>query len=864
MEKPITDGEEGGESRFYFRPLIALLISFICGILLAHCFPGHLKAALLLSGFSAVLVCYAVFTARPVKWRPLMLFGALGYLSLCPWHFAPEDPAHISRFLDKNPRQITGRIASEPIRQDFRWKFTLSRIQLASLQAAGDPVAVKGGLKVSVYGKPSRQPVKGDTITFPGKIRALHNFNNPGGFDYKAFMAHKNIWGSTYCSAKNLHVHPSKPEMPPISAVIQAKRQAAAHLIDASAGGDARAILSTLVLGNRQLLPQELKEAFNRAGASHILAISGLHIGIVATAAFLLFKHLALLCPPLLKRGLAVKTAAVLTIFPVWGYGLLAGMAPSTQRAVIMASLFLLSFLIEREHDLINTLAIAALVILAIFPPALFSVSFQLSFTAVAAIVWGLSAIEGSGPAMRFPAPVKSLLSFMAVSFFAIMGTTPLVMHYFNQVAFFGILTNLLIIPVIGFIVVPLALFAVLVMLPVSEAMAGWMLKLAGTLIDGVLPAIYRIAELPFSSTKTITPSLLELACGYVLFFSCLMLIKKKGDGSSGEKPKLSQIFLIMVLAAGILAADIGYVYHQRFRNAHLRVTILDVGQGSAALIELPGGSRMLIDGGGFSSNKLFDIGKNVVAPFLWHRKIGTLDTVVLSHPDADHLNGLLYILKHFNVKKVLSTHQEADSLGYQQFTRTIRDRQIPHPDYANVPRRFQINGAAIAILYPPAHKSAGAIKNPNNHSLVLKIEYQGHSILFPGDIMGASEKSLAAEAAGDLASTILVAPHHGSKTSNTPQFLEAVDAELVIVSAGHQNRFDLPSPCVLERYRAKNYKILDTATNGALQITMDKGRLILRPVLGDPVELIDRRKKSPARLLGTHEGGESKRTGLR
>ncbi len=839
MEKPATNGEEGeGNCRFYFRPLIALLFSFICGILLARSFPGHLRLALLFAGFSAALVFYAVFTQRPVKWRPLVLYCALGYLSLCPWHFAPDDPAHISRFLDKSPRQITGRVASEPSRQDFRWQFSLSGIQLAPLEAAGQPRAVKGWLKVSVYGKPARLPKKGDTVAFPGKLRALHNFNNPGGFDYKAFMAFKNIWGSTYCSAKKLHVRPSKPGKLSISAVIESKRRKAAHLIDASAAGDAHAVLSTLILGNRQLLPQQLKEAFNRAGASHILAISGLHIGILATASFFLFKHLALIFPPLRKRGLARKTAAILTIMPVWGYGLLAGMAPSTQRAVIMASLFLLSFLVEREHDLINTLAIAALVILAIFPPALFSISFQLSFTAVAAIIFGLSAMQGNAPAKQIPVPAKSLLSFLAVSFFAIIGTTPLVMHYFNQIAFFGILTNLLIIPVIGFIVVPLALFSVLVIHPFTEGLAGLMLKLAGSIIDGVLPAVYRIGELPFSSVKTITPSVLELSCGYVLFFAFLVLIKNKKDGASGAKTRLSPLILLMVLAAGILAADIGYWCHQRFRNPHLRVTILDVGQGSAALLELPGSGRILIDGGGFSNNKLFDIGKNVVAPFLWQKKIASLDTVVLSHPDADHLNGLVYILNHFNVKKVLSTHQEADSRAYRQFVRILADKQIPHPGFTEISRQFQINGVALSILYPPARKSPGAASNQNNHSLVLKAAYQGHSILFPGDIMAASEKELAAEAARDLSATILIAPHHGSKSSNTAQFLDAVKPEVVIVSAGHQNRFNLPSPCVLERYRSKNCKIMDTAKNGALRISMDKDRVVLRPVLGDQVEL--------------------------
>jgi len=839
MHRTNNEREAANKTRFFFRPLMVLLCSFIAGIILARLLPGHFKIALAACILSATLTFWAAISLRPVRCRPILLYCALGYLSLCPWHFAPDAPFHINQFMDEKPWQISGQIASEPIREGFRLKFTLSDIQLTKRRPPGALIPVQGNLRVSVYGWPPHSPATGDYVNFFGKIRAFHNFNNPGGFNYESFMAYQNIWGSTYCSGKELHLRPSNQAKNSIRAILCNSRRAAANLIDTAVKGDSQAIISALVLGRRHLLSEPLATAFNRAGASHMLAISGLHIGIVATNAFLFFKYLLLLCPPLRKRALSRKSAAALAIVPVWCYALLAGMSPSTQRAGIMASLFLLTFLMERDHDLINTLAIAALIILAIFPPALFSISFQLSFIAVTTIICGLFAVRGRIQAMKTPPAVKSLLSFLAVSGFAIIGTTPLVMHYFNQIAFFGILTNLLVIPVIGFTVVPLALFSVLIMLPLHAGLAGWGLKLAGWIVDKILPVIYQIGEYPGSAAKTITPSILELICGYILIFGILRLISNKNK-QNFRRMLRSPALLSILLALAILTADIGYWCQQRFWNQQFRLTVLDVGQGNSAVLELPDGYRMLIDGGGFTSNAVFDIGKNVVAPFLWQHKIASLDAIVLSHPDADHLNGLLYIVKNFHVKKVLSTHQATESQAYEEFSRVIADKGIPHPRIEKTAQQFAIHGVDIDILYPlagdePIHQA----KDSNNHSLVLKATYRGHSILLPGDIMAASEKALVTKVGKNLGATVLVAPHHGSKTSSTPEFLDAVNPGLVIVSAGHHNRFDLPSPSIIARYRNRGYKILKTASEGAVRITMDHKGFELRPVCGDGLELV-------------------------
>ena len=865
---PAAAGTRAGfetEDKVYFRPLIPLLLFLMAGILLGRLAPGHFLTALFLAGVFTALTLASAIGARGARWSPLLLFLILGYLSLSPWQTATADPAHVSRFITGTPWQIRGQIASAPIRQSYRLKFVLADIRLARKSAPPTPIGpepkpVRGKLRVTVYGQPQNSPAYGDRIAFTGKIRGLHNFNNPGGFDYKRFMAYRNIWASTYTSGNGLHIQQGSKPSGLLARVPEMRRQAA-DFIGAASRGDARAVLSTLALGRRDLIPPGLAEAFNRAGASHILAISGLHIGIVATVAFLFFSRLLRRLLPLRHGPAAGKAAALFTLIPVWAYALLADLSPSTQRAAIMVSIFLFSLMIEREHDLINTLALAALMILCVHPASLFAVSFQLSFMAVLTIILGLSA---AGPAIAAACGssrhLRWLINFMAVSFFAILGTTPIVMHYFNQVAFLGIFTNLLIIPAIGFIVVPLTLFAVLVCLPLNPGLARGCLHLAEMLLDQVLPVIYWIGSLPWSAAKTITPSWLEMTCIYSLLFALFYLVRNRHSPASEVKERQIRTAAALVLALAVFAADIVYCCHERFWNRDVRAAILDVGQGSSALLALPGGYRMLIDGGGFTSNEVFDVGQNVVAPFLWRQKIGRLDAVVLSHPDADHLNGLIYILKHFGRPRVISTHQPAETRGYDEFIRIIKEKSLEHPAFDQVPRHFEVAGASIDILYP-ARKSAAAVTSdasPNNHSIVLKAGFRGRSILFPGDIMAGAEQSMLSRTPADLEATVLVAPHHGSQSSSTPAFLDAVDPEAVVISAGIQNRFNLPAPAVLARYRKRACQVLATNKNGAVEIIIDERGVTLAPVLGKPVVLGENKKALPVFMV-SHEGGERK-----
>jgi len=687
----------------------------------------------------------------------------------------------------------------------------------------------------------------GDRIVFSGRMKSIKNFNNPGGFDYKRYMAFRKVFGTAYVSTQKLTLLKRNSETG-ISMIIANARRKISDLIDQTGQGQEQGVLKALIVGNRNSISKDLREAFNRAGIGHLLAISGLHIGIVATAAFLFFKYLLSHIKLLLWHAWTKKGAVILSVIPVFVYGMLSGMSPSTQRAVIMVTVFLMAFLFEREHDPMNTLAVAALLILVVHPPSLFSISFQLSFTAVLAIIYGLSRVQSpwvsESGGIKKPKRIKvatKLFYFFMASFFAILGTMPLAMFYFNQISLVGLLANFIIVPLIGFVVVPLGLLAVF-LYPLTVSVALGCLKTGAFVLSQAIGVINFFADLPFAAVKTVTPSYFEICCFYVLFWAILNLryVSLKTPAGQDKVPGKSFIqkpaAIIVLLAMLALSADACFWLNNRFWHDDLRVTMIDVGHGSAALLELPKGYNILIDGGGFSDNSIFDIGARIIAPFLWQKKIKTIDTLVLSHPNSDHLNGLIYIAEHFNVKNVWTNNETANTLGYKKFMEAVKKNRIHMPEYKEVAGIHDINGVRLDICYPSLDfikkRKLERWRNVNNNSLVLKASFGAESFLFPGDIETRAEYELAAIAGDKLKSTVLLAPHHGSKTSSSKMFIEKVNPEVIIISSGRKSRFGFPHPSVLKRYKEKGCRILGTARNGAVSMSTDGQTLMIKPTI--------------------------------
>jgi len=220
----------------------------------------------------------------------------------------------------------------------------------------------------------------------------------------------------------------------------------------------------------------------------------------------------------------------------------------------------------------------------------------------------------------------------------------------------------------------------------------------------------------------------------------------------------------------------------------------------------------------------------------LWRKKIKTVDTIILSHPNSDHLNGLIYIAENFNVKNVWSNNETSGNVGYRNFLKVIQKNRIHMPEYEKIFRSHYVNGVSLDICYPPAdfieRQKQEGWRDVNNNSLVVKIAFGSKSIIFPGDIKARAEKELVSMAGDRLKSTVLVAPHHGSRTSSSELFLRKVNPETVIISSGRQSKFGFPHASVLQRYQEKGCRILSTSRYGAIIISTDGQTLSIKPTL--------------------------------
>ncbi len=844
--------------KIYARPVIPLLLPMISGIAVGTRFPGQAVWA-----YIGVFVCAGIIIRRIQQKdtglvSPIVLFLALGYLSIQPW-VAPEfPPNHVVHFTDTHPWKIIGVVDAPPAAYPNRIKFIL---RCETLGESNDSFPVLGNIRVTLAGGDGPKLSSGDRIIFISRIRSIKNFHNPGGFDYKRYMALKKVWGTAYVSGKKFAVLGRNNDKRVIRLMQDARRNIS-DLIEKSGSGRQQGVLKALIIGDRNAIEQDLQKAFNRAGIGHLLAISGLHIGIVAATAFLLFRWVLSHIQLFLWNAWTKKGAVVFSVIPVFVYGLLSGMSPSTQRAVIMVTIFLLAFLFESEYDPLNTLALAAMLILVVHPPSLFSISFQLSFVAVFAIIYGLSRVRilSEYPANktkrhRLSKIIKKLLYFFLVSFFAILGTLPLTMLYFNQISLVGLLANVLIVPLVGFIVVPIGLLSVfLYPLTTTGALVG--LKVGASVLTAALKIIIFFADLPFSAIKTTTPTAFEICCFYALLWALLNITynpsktaeeQDSEQGTAGTLMRLKHRSLrktfqwrpatvVAILTLFLFGIDACYWLNKRFWQADLSVTMIDVGHGSSALLELPHGYNILIDGGGFSSNSVFDVGARIVAPLLWRKKIKTVDTLILSHPNSDHLNGLVYIAEHFNVKNVWSNNEPTKTFGYKKFMRMIQKNNINMPIYGKTPRTRDINGVHFEIFYPPENfldkKKQERWRNTNNNSLVIQVKFGSISFLFPGDIKSRAEHELVSIIGNRLQSTVLLAPHHGSRTSSSELFLETVNPEVVVISSGWKKKFGFPHSPVLKRYKEANYHTLITALCGAVSLTTDGQSLTVRPFI--------------------------------
>jgi competence protein ComEC len=682
----------------------------------------------------------------------------------------------------------------------------------------GRPAPERLSLSV-VSGWPDFGP--GERLRFSARLRPLRGLRNPGLPDPSlAFMSAgiDLLAGVADPGALERLAPPPPSFLTRLRGLAFRARRAMRAAIDRTVPAAPGAFLRTAVLGDRRGVDETVEAGFRAAGATHVLSVSGLHLAALALLVLVGVRSLVGLIPalPLYLDPRAV--AALVTLPAVGFFTLLTGEAVATERSALMIAVALAALLVNRPVSPPATLGAAALVLLLASPLLLFDVSLQLSFASVAGIALLARSLGGGarGGGSLARRAGHWLWRFGAATLSATAATAPLSAHYFGEVAPAAPVGNLALVPLVEMVVVPFGL-AGAGLGALWPRLGRYPLEIAGGAARLAL-AIAAGFRLRAPVWLCRAPNSLETAALVAAGLLALGALPRGARAGAArwrwERRRLAGAFGALVLGAGSL---LGREVWRR-ADPRLRITFLDVGQGDAALIETPGGHAALIDGGG-SFDGSFDPGERVIEPLLRARGILHLDLVALSHPHPDHLNGLQRVLERFSVAQLWTSGDDGHNPEYARLLATARRRGVALP----VPAAMSLGGVRVTPLGPWLDDgiAAPAGLSVNDASLVLRLDFAGRGALFPGDLEADGEGELVGRRAlGErIAADVLKVPHHGSRTSSTPELLDAVGPRLAVISLGWQNRFHFPNREVMTRFAARGVRVLRTDRDGAVTV---------------------------------------------
>jgi competence protein ComEC len=519
-----------------------------------------------------------------------------------------------------------------------------------------------------------------------------------------------------------------------------------------------------------------------------------------------------------------IKKAATLACLPLLCfYALLAGSNTPVMRSLLMSMAVLLALCVNRQKSIFATLALAMLCLLVWNPSSLFTVSFQLTFAAVASIAaiypflrrLFLPSEENDRDSRSFLVRLRNwLIAALSVSVAATVGTAPLLLFSFNRISLVGPLANLVVEPLIclwslslGFLACPCVFL--------FPSLASLLLRAGGIGLYASITSVGFFHGFPWASLWLPTPSLVLIAAYYGALF--LLIGEKCGKGL-----RWTSLSVFLITLACFWKPPSELLRHFAMDSA---ITVIDVGQGSANLLELPAGKRALIDCGGQASPG-YNVGEQVVGPFLWKKGFTGINAVIITHPDADHFNGLPFILEHFRPDTLWINGSAGHDQGYTELLNLAHNLKIPIKTPAGDEVLLRAERAAVSVIENPlvqtGQEGAGFV---NERGLIVKFTEGRFSIVFPGDISKRVEALLVSDRPGRLKAQVLLSPHHGSSTSNSRAFLQAVQPEFLIVSAGIARKGIFPSRDLAETAAMCGTTLLTTSLSGCIMVTTDGRR---------------------------------------
>lgn len=775
--------------RTAIRPAVWAAVPWTCGIAIGFAWDVPLAVTIVSLGGSLGL-------AALLRWRRsyrtaflclLLAVGALGLSRAQIWRLSQPDAARLAPLLNGRV-VVVGTVSTDPQISGRRWCFGVEADTIS-----GDSLAAIGRIPLYVRTDTALGALRiGERVRLTGTMRPLRHPTTPGLFDYGAYLARR-----SYVATLAVHSEGSLT-------ILVGGRSAWVRLWDAARDyvrrtitvglpSDEAGLMRGLVLGDRSGLSWKTLDEFQACGIVHILSVSGLHVGIIVVGVGW----------PLRRLFRRRKWHVPVLVLCAWSYAALTGGDPPVVRASIMATVFLLGMLVERKSDGWNALALSALVTLLISPQALFEIGFQLSYAAMAGILWMSGPLGISFDRVRFLRAIRAgrfVGGLIVMTIAAQVVAWPFVAHYFHRVPVVGAVSNP---PVVA--LVTLAVWGAMVGLLVGwwPAAVELLNVLVSWLLRGVFWTTERTASWPGAALWVRPPGWIEIGLYTAVLWIGWSIYRRRGP-------------LTATIAGALLLANL-WVWSAYFhRRTGLELTFLDVGQGDAIVCSTPGGATMLIDGG--PANPWFDAGDWVVIPYLRSQGIERVDVAIATHADNDHIGGLASVLDRIEVGELWYNGRTDTSESFRRLMGTATRRGVPVRSVGAGDSAVGLKDVRMLVLSPPRDSVALVWWPDNDLSVVLRVEAYGRSALLTGDAGFVAESRLIDVRDGRLKADALKVAHHGSAYSTSDTLLALVRPRWSVVSVGASNSYGHPSPSLLERLDRRGVSVFRTDRLGTVR----------------------------------------------
>ncbi len=821
----------------YRAGMFVYALAFLLGIVFVQqlsVLPGTLLLVLLLISFSGLYLFLSNFVLhryfadqkhRVIKRYITLIYIVIILILLGITYVSVYAKHQLAYVLDEalsgQNIVVSGRVSSVPLNSENvqRFELLVDTFSIAGHNAKANKSLFKNfPKKIRLSWFYGTNVNAGERWQLEVRLKPPHGFMNPGGFDYEAWLFQQAIQATGYVRKSELNQRVQSASLWSINRI----RQSLSQQIDAIANNkhssdenntfiSSFSLVKALAIGDKSSISPQQWSVLANTGTSHLMAISGLHIGLAALFAYVLIRRITPVS--VMKWIPAQHVALVGSMLMALLYALIAGLSIPTQRAIIMLCVLSVMVLIRRNNRPVDSLGFALFIVLLVDPLAVLSAGFWFSFSAVAVIFISLVTEQKQNTLKAsFFVKLSSILKQwvrlqLTISIFLL----PLSLFMFQQGSLISPLANLLLIPYVSFLVVPVVLLAIIFSFLLADV-AELLFNISAILLDFIWPVLSYLSSQPYAfwikGDVEIVELLLATLAMVLIFFStqCSRFIVIHFFIKPGQSIDNNTAAWFFRLVAGLLIIPLFITNKQVLKAGEYQLTILDVGQGSAAVIQTQN-HVAVFDAGAKFSDKL-DAGSSVVLPYLRSQGISKLDRLIISHGDADHIGGARAILENNpqtdvigqDIDKLKADYKQRCYEGFQWFWDGVNFRFIS-PEKGDG---------------PPAQN-----EKRNNHSCVLHISSASGSVLFTGDIEKKIEMQLLKKYGERLLSDILIVPHHASNTSSSQPFINAVDPKISVISVGYKNRYKLPSYKAISRYELTNRELIQTDKSGAITIRL-------------------------------------------